>query len=234
MSSESDNERKEEQTVTTQNGKNYVINLQSFSRYKMKLSTELRNCSGSRDILDTYCADKTAYEETNPFLSPDGAHPLMIELYKYNREGEIRARFGRLSWSDNGRKLTKEISTKLENETPINEMDYDDLGISIGLPTPDQIHIYPTKSWKQYQRYLIESGRTIETGLKKSIKKWLHANHRLFSTIIGRLKETDMHTAGGIEMSHGAYLYKKILMRYGHTHAQCLATLLKLITTLKS
>ena len=33
-------------------------------------------------------------------------------------------------------------------------------------------------------------------------------------------------------MSHGPMFYSMLLQRFGHTHAQCLATLLQLITTL--
>ena len=42
-----------------------------------------------------------------------------------------------------------------------------------------------------------------------------------------------MHLTGGLEMSNGAKLYNLLLHRYGHTHAQCLAELLRLLVQIR-
>ena len=63
----------EEDVYTKQNGKNYVIDLNAFSRTKMKLETELRNKPTVIKLLKTYCSGAKPFSEKKPLLSPNGA-----------------------------------------------------------------------------------------------------------------------------------------------------------------
>jgi hypothetical protein len=54
----------------------------------------------------------------------------------------------------------------------------------------------------------------------------------MYSTLVGRLPPDGLHLGEGIEMSHGPLFYSRLLERFGHTHAQCLATLLQIICKL--
>ena len=119
------------------------------------------------------------------------------------------------------------------------ECHYGDSHENIPLPSPSAIHHWPAKAWRCINTYYIKQDSTDIyskanwKALTKSVKKWLNKVHRIWSKIVGRLPTSGMHLTGGLEMSNGVQLYNNLLHRYGHTHAQCLAALLRLLANIK-
>ena len=222
----------EEKTNTRQSGRNYRIDLQAFSSSRIRLETELRNNHSSIEILDTYCTDGTKFNEVNPLLNPDGAFPLLRELYKHE-DGGYKAPWGVCSLTDEGEAFRAQMSG--DGAGHVTECSYGDIHEQTPLPSPTAIHHWPAKAWRTINTYYIKMGSTdIYTkanwkSLTKLVKKWLTRVHKIWSKIVGRLPESGMHLTGGLEMSNGVELYNLLLHRYGHTHAQCLAELLRLL-----
>ena len=90
-----------EEKNTRQSGRNYQIDLQAFSASRIRLETELRNNHSAIEILDTYCTDGIKYNEVNPLLNPDGANPLLTELYQ-QADGPIQTPWGKCALTDEG------------------------------------------------------------------------------------------------------------------------------------
>ena len=67
-----------------QNGRNYVIDLRSFHKTKLRIETELRNSEMANDIMDTYCSDGVPFKEVNPLLATDGVFPLIKFIYEHD------------------------------------------------------------------------------------------------------------------------------------------------------
>ena len=84
----------DEEDIQKSSARGYVIDLQAFSKSRVRLETELRDQNKAIEILDTYCADGKKYNEVNQFLNPDGANPLLIALYKHNSDGDTHAPWG--------------------------------------------------------------------------------------------------------------------------------------------
>ena len=92
-----------------QSGRNYQIDLQAFSASRIRLETELRNSHSAIEILDTYCTDGIKYNEVNPLLNPDGANPLLTELYQ-QADGPIQAPWGKCAFTDEGEGFRAEMA----------------------------------------------------------------------------------------------------------------------------
>ncbi len=220
-----------------QNGKNYQIDLSAFSASKVRLETELRNSQSTIEILDTYCTDGIKFKDVNPLTNPDGANPLLTKLYKHNTEGSIQAPWGKCSLTDIGQSLKEQMAG--DGADHVTECAYGDLTEQTSLPSPSAIHHWPSKAWRNINSYYIKmDSATVITKanwkkLSKLIKKWLNKTHQIWSKIVGRLPESGMHLTGGLEMSNGVELYNRLLCRHGHTHAQCLAELLRLLTQIR-
>jgi hypothetical protein len=232
MSSSEDEERN-----ARQSGKNYVIDLQAFSNSRVRLETELRNSHSSIGILDTYCSDNIKYDKVNPLLNPDGANPLLTDLYTHDKEGGVAAPWGRCTLTTEGQGFKDQMAGDgAENSIKCY---YGDDTEYTSLPTPSAIHHWPAKAWRHINAYYIKQNSTdVYTrenwkNLTKAVKKWLLRAHRIWSKIVGRLPSNGMHLTGGIEMSNGVKLYNYLLFRYGHTHAQCLGELLRLLANIK-
>ena len=73
-----------------QNGRNYVIDLRSFHKTKLRIETELRNSEMANDIMDTYCSDGVPFKEVNPLLATDGVFPLIKFMYEHDGNGQIK------------------------------------------------------------------------------------------------------------------------------------------------
>jgi hypothetical protein len=109
------------------------------------------------------------------------------------------------------------------------------------------MHLHPAKSWRSLERYY--NARKVELSpeelagklfparawkkLRRRIRHLLKHNQSIYSTLVGRMPPEGLHLGEGMEMSHGAQFYCLILHRYGHSHATCLAKLLKIIANLK-
>ena len=230
MSSSSEEERE-----TKQCGKNYSIDLQAFSNSRIRLETELRNSSASIEILDTYCTDGSRFEEVNPLINPDGANPLLLDLYEHSKDGPQQSPWGTCDLTDEA----KGFKAQMNDSENSRECMYGDDIERTSLPTPANIHFWPAKSWRNINAYYIKEASTdVYTKanwkkLSKRVKKWLRNSHRIWSKIVGRLPTAGMHLTGGLEMSNGVHLYNLLLHRYGHTHAQCLAALLRLLANIE-
>jgi hypothetical protein len=119
-----------------------------------------------------------------------------------------------------------------------NECSYGDFTEATSLPSPRAIHYWPARSWRNINAFYIKRGSTATYSgtnwkkITKIVKKWLSRIHKIWSKIVGRLPSDGMHLTGGLEMSNGVILYNHLLMRYGHTHAQCLGELLRLLANI--
>jgi hypothetical protein len=222
---------------TKQSGKNYVIDLKAFSDSRVRLETELRNSYSSIEILDTYCTDGTKFNFVNPLVNPDGANPLLLELYKHDGDGNVKAPWGICEYTDEGRAFKDDMQG--DGTVHVTKCEYGDDMESTSLPSPANIHFWPAKSWRNINAYYIKRNsediysRANWKKLTKTVKKWLSRVHRIWSKIVGRLPSNGMHLTGGLEMSNGVQLYNFLLHRYGHTHAQCLASLLRILANIE-
>ena len=98
----SSDEHEEKNQDHRQSGRNYTIDLQAFSKSRIRLETELRNSDAAIEILDTYCTDGVKFDQVNPLINPDGANPLMLDLYSHNDEGTIHAPWGLCEYTTEG------------------------------------------------------------------------------------------------------------------------------------
>ena len=111
------------------------------------------------------------------------------------------------------------------------------------IATYDQMLFHPRKSFDVFREYCESHDIHDEHNTKihsipldeykkliKKCKKWLRANHRMWSTIIAHIDAASMHITGGIELSNGIVLLSTLKTKYGHTHAQCLAAMLRILT----
>ena len=71
----------------TKSSSKWMINLHSYSTTKTKLETELRNKTSTVKLLNTYCSGQIQVDSINPFLSPDGANPLLLMTCKRHKIG---------------------------------------------------------------------------------------------------------------------------------------------------
>ena len=145
MSSSSESSSDSDLGEMTHSSSKWMINLQSYSTTKTKLETALRNKTSTVKLLNTYCCGQTQFASINPFLSPDGANPLLLMLYKHHKKDDpqeaiILCKWGKCQLTDEGRGLNKSIEdNNLTNE--VKKYGDTDGGI---LATPDQIHFYPS------------------------------------------------------------------------------------------
>lgn len=226
----------EESETIKQNGKHYTIDLQAFSGSKIRLETELRNSYSSIEILDTYCADGIKYNDVNPFLNPGGANPLLMELYRHAEDGDIKTPWGNCEMSDIGRTIHDDMTSE-DNIEYATKCVYGDMTEATPFPSPQAIHHWPAKTWRNVNAYFVKRGNEIYTSaqwkkLTKTMRNWLARVHKIWSKIVGRLPSNGMHLTGGLEMSNGVSLYNRLLQRYGNTHAQCLGEILRLLTNI--
>jgi hypothetical protein len=223
---------------TRTKSKHWTINLDALSKHKIKLETELRNRSSAIDLIKTYCKQKTQFETTDP-LTPgheDGAHPLLKVLFRQSarQDATIVSTLGNYTFSDTGTRLQAQADGS-ENSRHI---EYDDRVKSDSIPSPEALTYYPVAAWKEFMRYYIAQDSTDiidEDGfmqLKKRTKKWQRANHFIWTTILNRLHDKDVHICDGMEICNGVQLYATILDRHENMHAECLAELLTILTTL--
>ena len=235
MSNSSDEDHGHKQT-----GKQYTINLKSFHKSKLRLEAELRDKASCIDILDVYCSDKTPFKEINPLINGDGTFPLIAEIYEHDTSGEIQTCWqGACSLTTIGKSLMADMNAEGSGGAVRHVTFGDSDGIS--LATPTEMHYHPAKSWRMIDNYVRMRGGAENVGIdtnkwnliRKRTKSWLRDSHRIFSILISRLPNSAVHIADGIEMSHGAQLYNRLQVRLGHSHAQCLATLLQIITNLQ-
>jgi hypothetical protein len=233
-SGSSDDERSTRETKQT--GKNYVINLQSFHKTKLRIA-ELRNQETSNDIIDAYCSDGSPFCEVNPLLASDGGFPLVQSIYEHDTRGPLKT-----CWGSNCKltELGKAFTADMEGDGA-ESLQRVQFGGELGgsLATATQMHLYPAKAWRAIERYFKARGQPTDIcsretwhKIRKHTKRWLRHAHLMYSTLVGRMSSDGLHLGEGIEMSHGPMFYSMLLQRFGHTHAQCLATLLQLITTL--
>jgi hypothetical protein len=234
--SSTDSEGETKKTGTP--GKRYSIDLRAFHKTKRRLETELRNRDACDDIMDVYCSDGKEYTKINPLLSGHGTYPLIQAIYEHRSDGDLNTCWGRrCELTTLGRSILEDMQTE-EGKEEATETEYGDEQGTM-LATPTQMHLYPKKAWRNFERYFSARGKPEGLinkkkwkKLKKKIYRWLKNAHYMYSTVISRLPTDGLHLADGIEMSNGPQLYTHMLTRFGQTHAQCLATLLRIITNL--
>ena len=64
----------------------------------------------------------------------------------------------------------------------------------------------------------------------KKCKRWIKANHKIWRVIVNHLDVESTDICSGIEISNGLVLLSVMKTKFGHTHAQCLAQLLRELT----
>ena len=104
-----------------------------------------------------------------------------------------------------------------------------------------QMLVYPKLAFKAFRRLIDTNKRHITSVMRKRLKKivrsskrWLKFNHKVWSIILNHLSSSSTHICQGIEMSNGIMLLSKMITKFGNTHAQCLAALLREIATTDS
>ena len=207
-------------------GRNYVINLQAFSDTRTKLETELRNKSKTADLLDTYCSQQHSFDNTNPFVAPDGAFPLLLEIYDIANDDstpKIQSCWGVLTLTDTGKKLQQLIGSM----DPGTTVDYGEHGPSGVLASPEQMHHRPKLAWQSLRQFwILHTSTDVWTkkafgALNKRVRRWLSHNHHIWATLVMRTTPSDStKITDGLEMSHGVKAYSQLLTKYRHTHAR--------------
>ena len=84
-----------------QTGKNYVIDLQSFHKTKLRLETELRNTEATNDIVDAYCTDGQPTTVIRRGLSPHTLHKRTRVGWRHPNqlEGKVQDKHSGTTWT---------------------------------------------------------------------------------------------------------------------------------------
>ena len=221
-------------------GKSWRINLQKFNKTSTKLASSLHRENGVTDLLSTYTNGAQAYSSVDPFENDDGIHPLMTALYARSDDRASQVLNGvpeawkPLRLTQRGRDIGGTLTME-----DMSAVEYDD-GEGSWLPTPHQIHCEPVKSMRAIIKYY-RTQRSTDIWTKdsfkrlvKKAKKWTARNRHIHGVIVDRLTSTDSRDlTDGIEEGHGVRLYTNLLHRFGHTHAEDLATLLCVLCTIQ-
>ena len=113
------------------------------------------------------------------------------------------------------------------------------------MPTYDNMLFYPKKAVDVIRMYgEAFNASTDSTKLKcidpptykkliKRSKKWTRANQKIWSKIVRHLTNAAVNICDGIEPSNGIVLLATIISKFGNTHAQCLAAMLRILTNIK-
>ena len=228
----------------------WKIKLSAFSKSKTKLDTAINDSSRCGELMRAYFShQETAFTQL-PWRKNGraayGTYPLQSKFYVECTSNDTDAIevLGGLKYVTrtpigNGilAELIKDNADYLENNIKYGE----EKGNCIA--TYDQMLFHPRKAFDAFREYCESHDIHDEHNTKihsipldeykkliKKCKKWLRANHRMWSTIIAHIDAASMHITGGIELSNGIVLLSTLKTKYGHTHAQCLAAMLRILT----
>ena len=227
----------------------WTINLVVFSKSKTKLDTAINDSTRCGELMRAYFSNQDTAFTHLPWKGKRpayGAYPLQTKFYvecDANDKDAIEVLGG----------IKHVKRTPLGNgilaELIKDNSEHLDISINYGeekgncFATYDQMLFYPRKAFDAFREYCeshdihdeeassIKSISIIEyKRIIKKCKRWLRANHRMWSTIIAHLDSGSMHVTGGMELSNGIVLLSTLKTKYGHTHAQCLAAMLRILT----
>ena len=222
----------------------WKIDLSTFSKTRMKLETELNSSSKVGELLDAYftkqhtALSRLPWDDKRPEY---GIFPLHRYFYQPCKPNEPGATMGIapdlfVKLTDGGRAIIEELSTTNSDYYEANIYSW---GETKGkcIPTYSQMLRHPKQALNAFRRYLDNcpanaiSHREKKKLIKRS-KRWIKANHLIWSTIVSHLDTTSSHVCSGLEMSNGIMLFSTLIVKFSHKHAQSLAALLRELTNL--
>ena len=233
-------------SYSSRNKSDWKINFSAFARTQTKLDTAIYSSLKVGTIVDAYfdkrqkSIKRSPWQDMHPML---GINPLHRFLYQpCTTNDPLRKEsfdFGHIKYSDSGFAFLRELQTTNRNYYEANRYQYGAVAGSC-LGTFEQIFKYPILCLNAFSRYCDTCKRTITTitrktfkKLKKKCKRWLRKNQRIWEIIVDHLDVTSTSICSGIELSNGLLLLGTMHVKYSHTHAQCLAALLRELTNIQ-
>ena len=246
-SSSDDSSSSSEGRVTHSKG-DWSIDLTTFSKTRTKLETALNSSTKCSELLEAYFDKKhTAFTrlpwEEKTTRSAYGIFPLHRYFYVQADKSDPDATIAispnlYVKLSDGGKALIAELNIKHTDYDIANPYRWGDVKGGC-IASYFQMLRQPKQALSALRRYFECNQTSIVTISKKQMKKlvkrckkWIKANHAIWSTIVNHLDVTAMHICSGLEMSNGILLLSKIIAKFSHTHAQSLAALLRELTNL--
>ena len=224
----------------------WKIDLSTFSKTRTKLETELNSSSKCSELLEAYfdrqhtAFNRLPWEENRPEY---GIFPLHRYFYlpcKDNDKDAMNAIAPNhyVKLTDGGAAFIAELQEKNTDYFNANSYRWGDIKGSC-IDTYFQMLRQPKQALSAFRRYYDTMGSKIQTMTKRRMKKlvkrskkWIKANHSIWSAIVDHLDVGATHVCSGLEMSNGILLLSKLVTKFGHTHAQCLAALLRELTNI--
>ena len=230
----------------------WKINLSSFSKTKIKLETLINDSSRCSELARAYfdsqntAFSKVPWENSRPEY---GINPLQKYFYVQcdrNDKDAMPTLHGlhHVKWTDEGKRFMLELQSIQKKYYETNLYLW---GTTSGhcIASYDQMLFYPRKALDAFRMYCDYLDTSKSTSSNKSMsqdvykkllrrsKRWLKANQKIWSKIVNHLDIGAIHICDTIEPSNGIVLYSTIISKYGHSHAQCLAAMLRVLTNIR-
>lgn len=238
----------DDEHVSYSSKSNWKIDLNTFSKTRTKLETEINNSSKCSDLVSAYfgshstALSKLPWEERRPEY---GIFPLHNFFFIPCPANDPKA-FGDSIVKNQSVKLTARGEAFI-NELKTTHKDYYEANVykwgskkGPCIGTYQQMLLQPKQSVNAFRRYCDSKKATITVLTRKQQKKiisksrrWNKHNHKIYATIVNHLDVSATHICNGVEMSNGIVLLATIIRKFGHRHAQCLAALLRELTSLR-
>ena len=231
---------------------NWKINLSSFSKCKTKLITAINDYSACGELMRAYFRNggntfqNLPWKEKRPMHGIFPLHKFFYIECNVNEKGAMDSIAGlkHVQYTDDGLSFSTEMQKQNSEYVEKNRYEW---GEEEGtcMPTYDQMIFFPRQAFDAFQDYCeahsihSDDNRTKKVNaisktdykkLVRSCKRWLKANHRMWSVIVSHLQSTSMHVTSGMEISNDIVLLSTLKTKFGNTHAQCLAAMLRILT----
>ena len=228
---------------TYSKGDSWKIDLTTFSKTQTKLDTAINDSRKCGELVQAYFNKKHSALTKLPWDNkrPDyGINPMHRLLYCPAVKDEDGSMLSSptsdlyVKLSDAGIAIMSELK---DSFSPYFKNNVYNWGETKGccIATFDQILNHPIQAFNAFRRYLatckVKSLKKSEVRkLIKKCKRWIKANHKIWRVIVNHLDVDSTDICGGIELSNGLVLLRTMKSKFGHTHAQCLAQLLRELT----
>lgn len=236
-----------EDEVNAGSSGSWRIDLGNFSKTKTKLETAINSSSRNSDLMSAYfdaqhtALTKLPWDEGRAEYGIFPLHKFFFTACANDDPLAIVAIVPNLKVKHTkiGNAFMKELQNKNTEYFENNTYQWGDVrGTCIG--TYFQMLRFPKQAFKAFRRYVDSMKKHVKCTsrrklkrLLKACKRWLKSNHSIWNTVLSHMDVSATHVCSGLEMSNGILLLSKLFTQFGHTHAQCLAALLRELTNIK-
>ena len=244
-----DTESSDERTTSGKSG--WKIDLTSFSKTKIKLETIINDSQKCGELIQAYFDSKSTaftklpWDNDRPEYGIFPLHKFFYAPCDKDAAGAIAAldgtKFVKLTLK--GKKFIDEIKTTHKEYYQKHVYTWGTKKGSFIADYDGMLH-NPKKSFDALRMFGDHANATEDDSSLKAIdpkdfkkmlkkcRKWLRANQKIWSKIVSHLTLASVGVCDGVETSNGIVLLAKIMTKYGHTHAQSLAALLRVLTNI--